>query len=156
MTLLHPTAPAAILNSSGDGSQRVVTDTRPNAPRSKERRASNSLDSLPPKAADELFKRSFPEFTRGASVANKKRICYDLTVMARRPDSSTKKEEIWTRTDLKEIMRNLSLLSEHGVREFYERAYRECRIINSHTFPPARAVQELVQAWKQLRQWRRP
>jgi hypothetical protein len=53
-------------------------------------------------------------------------------------------------------MRNLSLLSEHGVREFYERAYRECRIINSHTFPPARAVQELVQAWKQLRKWRRP
>jgi hypothetical protein len=65
-------------------------------------------------------------------------------------------EEIWTREDLKEIMRNLSLLSEHGVREFYNRAYRECRIINSHTFPPARAVQELVQAWKQLRKWRRP
>ena len=77
------------------------------------------------------------------------------TVMARRPDSGTK-EEIWTRGDLKEIMRNLSLLSEHGVREFYERAYRECRIVNSHTFPPARAVQELVQAWKQLRKWRRP
>jgi hypothetical protein len=78
-----------------------------------------------------------------------------FSVMARRPDSGTK-EEIWTREDLKEILRNLSLLSEHGVREFYERAYRECRIINSHTFPPARAVQELVQAWKQLRKWRRP
>ena len=66
-----------------------------------------------------------------------------------------KKEEVWTREDLKEIMQNLSHLSEHGVREFYERAYRECRIINSQTFPPARAVQELVQAWKQLRKWRR-
>jgi len=53
-------------------------------------------------------------------------------------------------------MHNLSLLSEHGVREFYQRAYRECNIINSHTFPPARAVQELVQAWKQLRKWRKP
>jgi hypothetical protein len=41
------------------------------------------------------------------------------------------------------------------VREFYERAYRECRIINRHTFPPERAMQELVQAWKQLRKWRR-
>lgn len=50
--------------------------------------------------------------------------------MARRPDPG-KKEEMWTRADLDEIARNLSLLSEHGVREFYERAYRECRIINS-------------------------
>src|SRR5246127_1199595 len=77
------------------------------------------------------------------------------TIMARHLDPN-KGEEIWTREDLKKIMRNLSLLSEHGVREFYERAYRECRIISSHTFPPARAVQELVQAWKQLRKWRRP
>jgi len=75
--------------------------------------------------------------------------------MARRPDPG-RKEEIWTREDLREITRNLSLLSEHRVREFYERAYRECRIINSHTFPPARAVQELVQAWKQLRKWHKP
>ena len=75
--------------------------------------------------------------------------------MAHRPDPG-KKQEIWTREDLKEITRNLSLLSEHSVREFYDRAYRECRIINSHTFPPARALQELVRAWKQLRKWRRP
>lgn len=74
--------------------------------------------------------------------------------MARRPEIG-KKEEVWNREDLKEILHNLSLLSEHGVREFYERAYRECRIINSQTFPPARAIQELVQAWKQLRKWRR-
>lgn len=75
-------------------------------------------------------------------------------VMARQPDFG-KEREAWTEDDLKEIMHNLSLLSEHGVREFYQRAYRECRIINSQTFPPARAVQELVQAWKQLRKWRR-
>lgn len=75
--------------------------------------------------------------------------------MARRPDPG-RKEEIWTRKDLDEMSRNLSLLSEHGVREFYQRAYRQCAIINSSTFPPARAIQELVQAWKQLRKWRRP
>ena len=75
--------------------------------------------------------------------------------MARRPDLG-KPTEIWSREDLKEITHNLSLLSEHGVREFYQRAYRECAIINSHTFPPARAIQELVQAWKQLRKWRKP
>jgi hypothetical protein len=74
--------------------------------------------------------------------------------MARRPGFG-EKEKIWSRDDLKEIMRNLAGLSEHGVREFYQRAYRECAIINSQTFPPACAVQELVQAWKQLRRWRR-
>ncbi len=62
---------------------------------------------------------------------------------------------MWDREALEQIMHNLSLLSEHGVREFYQRAYRECAIINGRTFPPARAVQELVQAWKQLRKWRR-
>jgi len=74
--------------------------------------------------------------------------------MARRPDLS-KKDEVWDRQALDEIVHNLSLLSEHGVREYYQRAHRECAIINSRTFPPARALQELVQAWKQLRKWRR-
>lgn len=77
-----------------------------------------------------------------------------MASMARRPDSGNR-EEIWMHAELQQIAHTLSLLSEHGVREFYERAYRECRIINSHTFPPARAMQELVQAWKQLRKWRR-
>lgn len=74
--------------------------------------------------------------------------------MARRPDFG-KEEPIWTAEDLKEISRNLASLSEHAVRDIYQRAYRECAIINRSTFPPARAIQELVQAWKQLRKWRR-
>ena len=74
--------------------------------------------------------------------------------MARRPDFGNH-DEIWSREDLKRISENLAHLSEHAVREFYDRAYRECRIINSRTFPSARSVQELVQAWKQLRKWRR-
>src|SRR4051812_12019514 len=72
--------------------------------------------------------------------------------MARRPEVG--EEKIWNREELKEITHNLALLSVQGVREFYERAYRECRI-SGRDFPPARAVQELVQAWKQLRKWRR-
>jgi len=75
-------------------------------------------------------------------------------VMARRPESSNR-EEVLSRNDLKELMRNLSLLSEHAVLDFYQSAYRECAIINSRTFPPARAIQQLVQAWKLLRKWRR-
>jgi hypothetical protein len=74
--------------------------------------------------------------------------------MARRPDFR-KQEKVWSAEDLKEIGRNLAVLSEHAVHEVYQRAYRECAIINSSTFPPARAVQVLVQAWKQLRKWRR-
>ena len=46
--------------------------------------------------------------------------------MARRPEIG-KREEVWTEEDLKEIMHNLALLSESGVREFYQRAYREVR-----------------------------
>jgi len=71
--------------------------------------------------------------------------------MVRRPDLG--EEKIWTREELKEIAHNLALLSVNGVREFYERAYRECRI-SPRDFPPPRAVQELVQAWKLLRKWR--
>ena len=74
--------------------------------------------------------------------------------MARRPDFG-KREEFWTRDELKEINRNLSLLSEPSVRDVYQRAYRECLIVNSHTLPSPRSVQELVQAWKQLRKWRK-
>ena len=73
--------------------------------------------------------------------------------MARRPDFG--KREFFSREELEEMGRNLALMSEHAVRDFYQRAYRDCRIINSSTFPSARALQELVQAWKQLRKWRR-
>jgi hypothetical protein len=74
--------------------------------------------------------------------------------MARRPDFG-KKEEVWTREELEEIARNLAVLSEPAVLEVYQRAYRECAIINSRTFPTARSMQELVAAWKLLRKWRK-
>jgi len=72
--------------------------------------------------------------------------------MARRPDP-WKREEILSREDLKALGESLAHLSMSGVREFYERAYQRCRI-TGRDFPPARAIQELVQAWKQLRKWR--
>ena len=72
--------------------------------------------------------------------------------MARRPNA---REDMLSREDLKELARNLALLSESAVRDLYQSAYRECRIVNSHQLPSARAVQQLVQAWKQLRKWRR-
>ncbi len=74
--------------------------------------------------------------------------------MARRPEVE-RREEILSREHLDELARNLSHLSMHAVLDFYQRAYRDCGVIDSSTFPPARAVQELVQAWKQLRKWRK-
>ena len=72
--------------------------------------------------------------------------------MAFRPDP-TRREEMLSRDDLKTLGNSLARLSASAVRDFYERAYRHCRL-TSRDFPPARALQELVQAWKQLRKWR--
>jgi nitrogen regulatory protein PII-like uncharacterized protein len=72
--------------------------------------------------------------------------------MARRPDFG--KHDFFERKDLDELGRNLAMMSEAAVRDFYQHAYRECRIINGRTFPSARSIQSLVQAWKQLRKWR--
>lgn len=73
--------------------------------------------------------------------------------MARRPDIN-KREDILSREDLQALGQSLAHLSMNAVRYFYERAYNRCRI-TGRDFPPARAIQELVQAWKQLRKWRR-
>jgi hypothetical protein len=54
--------------------------------------------------------------------------------MPRRPDFG-KKEEVWSREDLKEIARNLAVLSEPAVREVYQRAYRESRSSTAEHFP---------------------
>lgn len=71
--------------------------------------------------------------------------------MARRPD--LEKERILTREDLKNLRHSLAHLSLHGVQDFYRRAWEECRL-TSREFPSAHVIQQLVQAWKQLRKWR--
>jgi hypothetical protein len=40
-----------------------------------------------------------------------------------------------------------------AVREFYEQAYRDCRLLYNH-LPSPRQIQTLVQVWKQLWKWR--
>lgn len=72
--------------------------------------------------------------------------------MAYRPDP-TRREDTLSRDDLAALGSSLARLSASAVRDFYERAYRRCRL-TTRDFPPARALQELVQAWKQLRKWR--
>jgi len=55
--------------------------------------------------------------------------------------------------NLKELRHNLAHLSLHSVREFYETAYRDCRLVYDH-LPSPRQIQTLVQVWKQLWKWR--
>jgi hypothetical protein len=71
--------------------------------------------------------------------------------MARRPDRE--KADILSDKDLKELRHSLTLLSLGGVQDFYERAYRDCRLIYTR-LPSPRQIQTLVQVWKQLRKWR--
>ncbi|MGA8201136.1 MAG: hypothetical protein WB814_13785 [Candidatus Sulfotelmatobacter sp.] len=69
----------------------------------------------------------------------------------RRPDH--KKAEVLSEDDLKQLRHNLAHLSIGAVRDFYDQAYRDCRLIY-HRLPSPKQMQMLVQAWKQLWKWR--
>jgi hypothetical protein len=71
-------------------------------------------------------------------------------IMARRPRPP---DEVLNRKDLGELQRRLSMMSVTAVQDFYQSTHLVCRIGPDH-FPSARAIQELVQAWKQMRKWR--
>jgi len=77
--------------------------------------------------------------------------------VARRPDREN--ADILSEKDLKELRRNLAHLSIQAVRDFYDQAYRDCRLVYNR-LPSPRQMQTLVQVWKQLwkcrRQWAPP
>jgi hypothetical protein len=74
--------------------------------------------------------------------------------MARHPQTGSQKDDILTGDELKQMRDGLSRLSLEAVRHAYQTAYARCRMVNDRV-PSARSMQELVQAWKQLWQWRR-
>jgi len=53
---------------------------------------------------------------------------------------------------VKRLRDQIASLSPDGVRQFYERAFEECRLIYGRV-PSPRKMQTLVQVWKQL--WER-
>jgi hypothetical protein len=71
--------------------------------------------------------------------------------MARRPDK--REAEMLSEDNLREIRHNLAHLSLLAVRDFYEQAYRDCRLVYNQ-LPSPRQIQPLVQVWKQLWKWR--
>lgn len=54
-----------------------------------------------------------------------------------------------TKDELERLRHQLAHLSDYHVEEFYRKAWESCRPGNG--VPAARAVQELVTAWKLLR-----
>jgi hypothetical protein len=70
--------------------------------------------------------------------------------MARRPIV----ERILKPEDLKALQNNLSHMNEAGVREFYTYTHRQCSLIGARV-PDAVSIQQLVQAWKQMRKWKK-
>ena len=72
--------------------------------------------------------------------------------MARRPEREP--SDALSEQDLKQLRENLSRLSPQGVRDFYDRAHEDCRLIYTR-LPSPRKIQTFVQVWKQLWKWRR-
>jgi len=66
----------------------------------------------------------------------------------------SRKDDILTGDELRQMREGLSRLSLEAVRHAYQTAYARCRMVNDRV-PSARSMQELVQAWKQLWQWRK-
>jgi hypothetical protein len=71
--------------------------------------------------------------------------------MARRPERE--QSDALSVEELKQLRHNLAHLSPQGVRDFYQRAFEDCRLIYNR-LPSPRRMQTLVQVWKQLGKWR--
>ncbi len=61
---------------------------------------------------------------------------------------------VLTREELNELQQRLSHLSIVSVEDFYRSAHHRCSF-QPRRVPSPRSIQELVQAWKLLRKWRR-
>ena len=86
-----------------------------------------------------------------SNIGEQKTNMVRLFAMARRPDRE--KHEVLSENDLKDLRHSLAHLSVTAVRDFYERAYQDCRLVYNR-LPSPRQMQTLVQVWKQLWKWR--
>jgi hypothetical protein len=91
-------------------------------------------------------------------MAKIKRICYGLSPWPAAPIAKSRRAKqslakMLSAADLKELRYNLAHLSIGAVRDLYDQACRDCRLIY-HRLPTPKQMQTLVQAWKQLWRWR--
>jgi len=73
-------------------------------------------------------------------------------VVAYRPDFEPPDKPL-SAEELKQYAASLAKLSPHHVQIEYQRVYMECRMFGT-VLPSAKAIQQLVQIWKQLWKWR--
>jgi len=66
--------------------------------------------------------------------------------------SRERNDEVLSQEELKDLRRQLALLSPAGVRNFYDQAHQDCRMIYGR-LPSPKKIQTLVQVWKQLWKW---
>jgi hypothetical protein len=71
--------------------------------------------------------------------------------MARRPDR--RETGVLSEKDLRDLRYSLAHLSVPAVRQYYEQAYQDCRLIYNR-IPTPKQMQTLVQVWRQLWKWR--
>ena len=76
-----------------------------------------------------------------------------ISGMARRPDPSEFDKPL-SQAEVKELRRRLSFLSPHHVAQAYREAHQRC-CMNGDLLPRAAAVQEMVTAWKLMKDWRK-
>ena len=57
---------------------------------------------------------------------------------------------VLSREELRQLQKRLQTMSLTGLYDFYRAAYHRCRI-EGYAIPSARAIQELVQAWKVMK-----
>jgi hypothetical protein len=62
-------------------------------------------------------------------------------------------EDVLSKDELAALQKKLSKMSLTALHDFYFASYYRCRL-QDHGLPSARAIQELVAAWKALRKGR--
>jgi hypothetical protein len=62
-------------------------------------------------------------------------------------------KKVLSEKEREELRRGLAHKSRYTVQEFYQKAYAACSVEYGQ-IPPARAIQELVTAWKLLKTWK--
>jgi hypothetical protein len=72
--------------------------------------------------------------------------------MARRRDRD-EPPDVLSAEEIKQLRHRIAQLSPDGVRQLYDRAFEDCRLIYMR-IPSPRKMQTLVQLWKQLWKWR--
>ena len=84
--------------------------------------------------------------------ANIRRNVLGSVAMARRRDRD-EPPDVLSAEEIKQFRHQIAHLSPDGVRQLYERAFEDCRLVYSRV-PSPRKMQTLVQLWKQLWKWR--